>query len=354
MKNIFKKIKYIIFILIYGKVKYQKSNFLNYNIIKKVKINNKVYKIFELTDVRIYTNTNDVAYIDKKNNIIDGPSIQIRSNRYSHIRNNSILNEGTPKILTKLHNRTFSLLCGAHGNNNYFHWFFDVLPRIYIFKKKYKINNNDIFLVPSLKHNYQRQSLKILGIKNPISAYTHKHFKSKKVITTFFDAVNKGKDIMPKWTTDYISKKFTKNIKSRRGFIYQKIYIDRKDSASNDRRKIINENEIKRFLTQNKFKSIILSDLSFDEELSVFNNAKIVIGLYGAGLTNFIFMKNNKKVIEIKHKKTGNLYKNIALFKKLKYSNIICNKFDSYSQQKRKFDGMIYCSLNQLKKALIK
>ena len=65
-------------------------------------------------------------------------------------------------------------------------------------------------------------------------------------------------------------------------------------------------------------------------------------------------MKNNKKVIEIKHQKTGNLYKNIALFKKLKYSNIICDKFDQYSQQKRKFDGMIYCSLNQLKKALIK
>jgi len=351
MKFFFKKIRIYLFILIYGSIKFNNSR-LSKHKVKSIKITNKKYNIYELNNVRVYTDTNDIAYIDNDNKIIQGPSIQIRNSRYSNIRNNVSIKNGTPQILKKINTRTFSLLCGAHGNNNYFHWFFDVLPRIYIFKKVFKINSKDTFLVPSLEHEYQRESLKFLGIKNIVNAYKKNHLLCKKVIAVFFDAVNKKDDKIPRWATTYIAKSFTNKIKRNNKTKYSKIYIDRKDSNSNKIRKIINENDLKKYLKKENFTLISLSNLTFKKELSIFKNAKIVVGLYGAGLTNLIFMTSTKRVIELKHNKSGDLYKNIALAKNLKYSKVTCIKSNSNNKSERKFDGLIYCPINKLKKEI--
>jgi hypothetical protein len=50
----------------------------------------------------------------------------------------------------------------APGGDSYFHWLFDVLPRIHLLKKsKLKI---DKFVVNSLKHSFQKQTLELLEI----------------------------------------------------------------------------------------------------------------------------------------------------------------------------------------------
>ena len=70
-----------------------------------------------------------------------------------------------------------------------------------------------------------------------------------------------------------------------------KIYIDRKDSVSNTRnlRSILNEDQIIEFL-KNKFEILTLSNYSFKEQVRVINNAKVIVGLHGAGFANFVFV----------------------------------------------------------------
>ena len=50
------------------------------------------------------------------------------------------------------------------GNYNYWHWMFDVLPRIKILSNIININEIDNFLLPNLDKNFQRESLDLLGI----------------------------------------------------------------------------------------------------------------------------------------------------------------------------------------------
>ena len=71
-----------------------------------------------------------------KNYLIPEASYQYRSAINSNIKNNIILKRGTPKFLKIVKGRVLSLLAGGGANKNYHHWIVDVLPKIYLLKKK--------------------------------------------------------------------------------------------------------------------------------------------------------------------------------------------------------------------------
>jgi len=76
--------------------------------------------------------------------------------------------------------------------------------------------------------------------------------------------------------------------------IKKKIYLSRDDSKY---RRVLNENE---FLTLNPdFQKIVLSEYSIFEQLSICNNADIIISPHGAGLTNIICCRPGTRIIEI-------------------------------------------------------
>ena len=93
------------------------------------------------------------------NKLISGPSFQLRvkENDKLFARNNSsidkniVLKIGTPRIMKRIKGRVFSLLSGGAAKTNYFHWLFEVLPRLEILNKVYNINDINFFLVPSIR-----------------------------------------------------------------------------------------------------------------------------------------------------------------------------------------------------------
>lgn len=102
------------------------------------------------------------------------------------------------------------------------------------------------------------------------------------------------------------------------------IYISRNDTLSNlkDYRKISNEVEVLAFLKKKGFKILNNSNFSFLKQIEIFYNARIIVGLHGAGFSNLIFCKKNTKVIEIKPKNAQKMYKNISNKVGLKYKSI--------------------------------
>ena len=331
LKKYFKIFFYKIFSLIYGKVSYLKNNINKDQLaITKVKRERKGinYKIFQIKNSRLYTDRIQDAAIIVNNNLIRNASFQLRNNLNSDIKKNIVLKIGTPRILKKLNGNVLSLLTGGGGNNNYFHWMFDVLPRIGIIEKKINLNKIDYFLCPNL-NDWQIRTLQLLGLNENkyLSSVDFRHISADNIIVTshpWLHTKNIISDMenLPFWISKWLKKKFLKK-KSKKSFP-KKIYIDRGDSVSNlkDYRKIINEEEVVALLKKKGFESIQLSHLKFEEEIKLFNEAQAIVGLQGAGLTNLLWCNKDSMVIELRSKLTNKLYQNLAIQNKIKFRKI--------------------------------
>ena len=332
LQIIFKNIGYKVFFHIYGKIISTISPENNNQIkVSKVSfINNSTYRIFEISKGRIYTDTvSDTAFIID-NKIIEGPSFQYRNAMNKDCRQNIVFEKGTPKIKKKIKGTVLSLLTGGAGNFNYWHWIFDVLPRLGIAEKKNILKEIDFFLFPDTKKRFQVESLNLLKIEKlkRLSSLNHRHIESDRIISVDHPYVltnNATSDIqnIPIWIIRWLQSKFIKTNLSK-GEFPKKIYINRKDSPyeSKNIRKIINEEEVIKFLEKSGFVSMVLSELSFEQQIKLFCEAEFVTGLHGAGFANIVFCKPETKILELKPHTSGDVIKNLAKNVNLKYQDI--------------------------------
>ena len=108
---------------------------------------------------------------------------------------------------------------------------------------------------------FQQESLDILNISKEkrISSKFFRHITCPELIVTDHPYVitnNASNDIqnIPLWIFEWLKKKYISNEINSKSSLPKKIYIDRTDSSSNTKalRLIINENEVKQFLTKTK------------------------------------------------------------------------------------------------------
>jgi hypothetical protein len=348
-QKFFKFISYSLFKILYGNVEGIIDPSNNDEIeIKFVKKNGEInYNVYKVKNGRLYTDRiNDTAII-KNNKIIKGPSFQFRTDNSrvinGDVKENIIFTKGTPRLQKKINGKVLSLLTGGAGNDNYWHWLFDVLPRINICENIIELDKIDFFLLPDNKRKFQIETLEILGIpqRKQISSVNFRHIISKELYATNHpvlltnDATNDIQNT-PLWISEWLKKKFIKkNINEKVNFS-KKIYIARSDSISNikDLRSITNEEKVKQFLLQDGFKIIKLGDLHFKDQVLAFNNADIIVGLHGAGFANLTFCKSNTKIIELRNRTAGKAIENLAIKNKLFYKPLNCktNKFDHSNQ----------------------
>ena len=125
--------------------------------------------------------------------------------------------------------------------------------------------------------------------------------------------------------------------------------MDRSDSKSNVKnlRTVINEDEVTKFLTKEGFQMVKLGELHFEDQVSAFNNAEVVVGLHGAGFANLSFCKSGTNVVELKPNSRDIVIKNLAIKNNLIYKSISSNS-NKYLDQ----FGHINVSIEELSKTL--
>lgn len=358
LQNLFKSFIYKIFFLFYGKIKGKIKPENDERIkIEKIKKGNLEYKIFSIDEGRLYTDRVHDTAIIIDDYIIEGPSHQLRPVNNSNVEENVVFHKGTPRIKKKLNGNVLSLLTGGAGNDNYFHWLFDVLPRLALCEKIINLNDINYFLLPDVEKKFQKETLDLLNItkEKRISSKNFRHIKAKKILVTEHPYVvtnNASKDIqnIPIWIFEWLKEKYDKEKINQKDLFPKKIYIDRRESTSNvkDLRLIINENEVKNFLTKCGFKSLILGDFHFKDQIKIFKNADVVVGLHGAGFSNLCFSKPGTKVVEIKNTTDGKVIENLAISNRLIYKSISCEA----TKYKMAQFGHIKVSINILKEII--
>ena len=368
LKKIFKKIVHGFFFKIYGPI----TSSIEPNQDKRIKVQsinldqNLNYKVYKIVNGRLYTDhIQDTAAI-LENKIIKGPSFQLRKGSGNFISNSKITDNivfkiGTPRKIKSFNGSVLSLLTGGAGNNNYWHWLFDVLPRLNLCSQFININEIDYYLFPNLVKKFQIQTLDCLNIpkQKRITSKLFRHIKTRELIVTDHPVVTSGnstKDInnIPNWIILWLRESFLTKNKIINNDKKKRIYIDRNESESKNipQRILTNENEIKNHLFKNNFVSIKLHETNFNEQVNTFYNADCIVGMHGGGFGNIIFCKPGTKIIELKSFSSGNAIKNLAKKNNLNYECIEVKSKELYKFEFPNQQGAINIPLSTLNKLI--
>jgi capsular polysaccharide biosynthesis protein len=182
---------------------------------------------------------------------------------------------------------------------NYFHWMFDVLPRL-----KYLRDSGlefDRIVINRGKHykdeycHFQDESLRLLGIpkEKVIEVDVKTHLLAKELIVSSPTSYTAH---VPKEVCTFLRNEFLHKGTSSKFSRYERIYISREDASH---RPLLNENEVYRLLEKYGFEKVKLSSLSFIEKIDLFRSAKVIVSPHGAGLTNIVFCNPAATIIEL-------------------------------------------------------
>ena len=189
---------------------------------------------------------------------------------------------------------------------NYYHWLFEILPKLIqinkVIQQSSELKKKHFTLIVNKKLPTQIiKSIKLV-VQFNYEIKTLANFESllctKLIYCTPFwyslcEKAIKGRFINPhfmdKKSTEFIRNQFYVKKES-----FKKVYFTRQSQAS---RSIINKEEIEEFLIQNNFEFYEPSKLSFEEQIKLLSETKILVSPSGAAISNMIFMQPNTAVL---------------------------------------------------------
>jgi hypothetical protein len=102
-----------------------------------------------------------------------------------------------------------------------------------------------------------------------------------------------------------------------------------------ERREIHNVLDVEYFLKKkydSKFESLFFENLSFQEQVMLFHNAKLIICAHGAVMSNMFFCKENTKIIEITCDTFYPFFDQMSKILSLKHIKCTKNNFDDVTE----------------------
>ena len=194
-------------------------------------------------------------------------------------------------------NGTVAVLSGFSAHV-YYHWMFDVLPRIELLRLNgITINNIDNFVLNDVRYPFQEETLITLGIPRQkiLESSKFPHVKADRLIVASRVGLVFN---MPKWACNFLRHNFlseTAKGKEKSNKL-ERIYLNR---ANANYRRVVNETELINYLDGLGFESVTLESMLVAEQALLFSSAKVIVAPHGSGLTNLVFCSPGAKVIEL-------------------------------------------------------
>ena len=173
----------------------------------------------------------------------------------------------------------------------YYHWMFDVLPRINLLRRK-KIPIDKFILNFNGSLPFQMETLSRLGIPRAAIIACHKrfHLQARKLVVPSICGYTGH---MPKWSCEFLRKEFLPPNKAK--VSCKRLYISRENAGS---RKVLNDDQVASILAKYGFEKMVLETLSVTKQAQLFASAEAIISPHGGGLTNLVFCRPGTKVLE--------------------------------------------------------
>ncbi len=184
------------------------------------------------------------------------------------------------------------LIWNHWGKDNYYHWIIDSLSNLILIEDK--IENFKILLPPN-PPQFVIESLKSFNVKN-IKFPENKVIIATNLLYPIFP-VSSGKmdPILLKRLREHFLN-FINHQDFSKIEVSEKIYVSR---SRQNKRSIINENNLISILEDKTFKVVHFEDYTFWEQIYLMKHAKTLVAPHGANMVNMLVMSENSKVIEI-------------------------------------------------------
>jgi hypothetical protein len=175
-------------------------------------------------------------------------------------------------------------------SHNYYHWLNDVLPRIRLYEPV--LDKIDHFCIAS---NVPAKFLAVLADFNiPQEKILLINEKEKLHFDYLYVSSLPGSEgRSPQWAVNYLQDKLIKTTDTAPS---KKVYLKRGPGIE---RRVLNEDAIIKTLQDTGFDIVDPDKLGIQEQINLMQQAKIVVSVHGAALSNLLFVKEGTAVIEL-------------------------------------------------------
>jgi Glycosyltransferase 61 len=182
-----------------------------------------------------------------------------------------------------------TLMLRPGWSDYYFHWMFEVLPRLHVLELSGV--PVDKYAIHPLSAPFQYETLralefpmdKLLELSEPM------HLAAKELLVP-----SVLPSVMPHWACDFLRHTFLPS--HRRTSDARRLYISRA-TASRGRR-VVNDSEVEEVLAARGFETVRLEEMSVVDQARLFAQVEVVVSPHGGGLTNVVFCNPGAKVVE--------------------------------------------------------
>jgi hypothetical protein len=227
-----------------------------------------------------------------------------------------------------------ALLFDGHAGINYFHFFADIINKLWVFENHLNKSLPLIISRNTFNTKYFQDILNVSFMKD-LNWIMLEDNKYAKIISIY--VVKPRPYELNLWirTLDLFETYINQNKKRR-------VFLNREKSKG---RFISNLSEIKPILTKYNFEVVDTDNWSLIDQIKLFSETQFLIGIHGAGLTNIMFsFKNKLNVIEINPpNRIAYQYYWLSSVFRFNYNCILGDIIDGKEQDLLLEEGFILC-----------
>lgn len=223
---------------------------------------------------------------------------QVPYYRFKHLAKKLL----TGKSLTLEKGKKYLLVTDA-WSAGHFHWFMEVLPKLMLIEES---ASEFVLLLPDTPYvrKIGVESLEVLGIRFADIAWMRENEFYKAPDLYYITRI-----AAPGQVNDGLMKELNRRFRGGRSTGKKRFYISRSDARI---RKVLNEEELEPILKAYGFETVRPEHLSLREQIDMFAECEMLIGIHGAGLTNCLFMPSGGNVVELRKREPNYGYWHLA------------------------------------------
>ncbi len=185
-------------------------------------------------------------------------------------------------------------------SSNYFHWLTDTLTRLYLAKDF--LRQATLIIPERFSFSYHKYTLEKFGITKVWQTNDKKIIFAKRVVMPAHTSPAENPALL-RAAIEFLTR--DKKISPCKYGV--RIYISRRNASV---RKILNETELINCITLYGFTILNIEEFNFEDQVNILSQAKFLVSIHGAGLTNLMFMPSGSSILELRKKDGSEIYNN--------------------------------------------